>query len=326
MAGQPHDRFFRRVFGQRAHAVALFERVFPPDLASGLDFARARRWPEALVDRALGAQQGDVLWLVPWADAPSLLLVSNEHRSTEDTRMLLRLLAGTARIWDVWRLEHPREPLPPVLPVVVYHGRRPWRGPRRLAGLLAIPPDRARAVLRHQPDFEMVLVDLPRRPADEPWGTALCDLAVRLLVHGRRPDFLRRLADLAGLLRRVRWESGAPALEPVLHYIHEVRDEKDVPRETLDALLGADADPEVQEVLMTVAERLREEGRREGEALGRREGEVLGRREILARLLRRRFGRLPADVERRLEAADGETLGLWAERVLTATSLDEVVG
>jgi hypothetical protein len=60
--------------------------------------------------------------------------------------------------------------------------------------------------------------------------------------------------------------------------------------------------------------------RAEGHAAGRREGEA----EVLLRLLRARFGALPEDVTARLNAADAETLLRWSERVLSASTLDEV--
>ncbi len=49
-----------------------------------------------------------------------------------------------------------------------------------------------------------------------------------------------------------------------------------------------------------------------------------GQRRALLRLLRRKFGPLPPDAQGRVAAADEATLDLWTDRVLTATSLDEV--
>lgn len=71
------------------------------------------------------------------------------------------------------------------------------------------------------------------------------------------------------------------------------------------------------------------EGMAEGEAKGRAEGmakgEAKGKAELLLRLLVRRFGRVSAEVEQRVRAASIEELDTFAERVLTAESLDEVL-
>lgn len=61
-------------------------------------------------------------------------------------------------------------------------------------------------------------------------------------------------------------------------------------------------------------------GRREGEAKGRREGEAA----LILRLLARRFGALPEDVEARVREANADTLARWGDRVLDARTLDAV--
>jgi hypothetical protein len=63
-------------------------------------------------------------------------------------------------------------------------------------------------------------------------------------------------------------------------------------------------------------QRIRAAGRLEG----RREGEA----EMLLRLLRLRFGSMPAEVTTRVTTADPETLLRWSERVLSASTLEAV--
>jgi hypothetical protein len=66
-------------------------------------------------------------------------------------------------------------------------------------------------------------------------------------------------------------------------------------------------------------------GRKEGRATGRKEGLVEGERAILSRLLTRRFGPLPAAATARIQRADLATIERWSDRLLTATSLDDVL-
>uniref|UniRef100_UPI004057BB17 DUF4351 domain-containing protein n=1 Tax=Candidatus Electrothrix sp. TaxID=2170559 RepID=UPI004057BB17 len=53
---------------------------------------------------------------------------------------------------------------------------------------------------------------------------------------------------------------------------------------------------------------------------GRQEGEIL----LLLRLLSKRFGELPSWAEERLRQASFAMLETWSERVLTASTLEEV--
>ena len=65
---------------------------------------------------------------------------------------------------------------------------------------------------------------------------------------------------------------------------------------------------------MTTAQDLRAEGRVEGVA------------RVLVRQLTRRFGPLPESAQAAIRAASLEQLEVWADRVLGASSLDEVLG
>jgi hypothetical protein len=69
--------------------------------------------------------------------------------------------------------------------------------------------------------------------------------------------------------------------------------------------------------MSTIAEQLRQEG----EAKGRQEGQ----RGIVLKQLRIRFGEVPDRVVARLDAATSEQLDRWAERILTAKTIDDVL-
>jgi flagellar biosynthesis/type III secretory pathway protein FliH len=63
-----------------------------------------------------------------------------------------------------------------------------------------------------------------------------------------------------------------------------------------------------------------EQGMEQGMQLGTHRGEIT----VLVRLLERKFGRLPETLRPRIEAADEQSLLAWSERVLSATTLEDV--
>jgi flagellar biosynthesis/type III secretory pathway protein FliH len=63
-----------------------------------------------------------------------------------------------------------------------------------------------------------------------------------------------------------------------------------------------------------------EQGIEKGVERGIRQGEA----QMLLRLLTLRFGLLPQSAHAQVESADADTLLRWSERVLTASTLDEV--
>ena len=68
------------------------------------------------------------------------------------------------------------------------------------------------------------------------------------------------------------------------------------------------------------------ESREIGEEKGLEKGVAQERRAMLGRLLRQRFGVIPARIARRLESATPEQLEAAADRILTAASIAEVFG
>jgi predicted transposase YdaD len=83
--------------------------------------------------------------------------------------------------------------------------------------------------------------------------------------------------------------------------------------------------PEEDKFMSTFAERFRQEGKQEGMQQGMQQGMRQGEAQILLRQLSLKFGEIPADKKRLVESADTESLKRWSERILSATSMDEVL-
>jgi hypothetical protein len=80
-------------------------------------------------------------------------------------------------------------------------------------------------------------------------------------------------------------------------------------------------DPAKYEYQSELAKRFIAQGKAEGKA----EGELSGRTAVLIKLLTLKYGPLSADASQRVQQATTEELDRWAERILSATSLDDVL-
>ena len=80
--------------------------------------------------------------------------------------------------------------------------------------------------------------------------------------------------------------------------------------------------PYVTSVERLATKRGMERGLQEGIQQGMQQGEIA----VLKRLLHKRFGELPEEVELRLQKATLEQLEVWTDRVLDAQTLAEVFG
>jgi len=176
----PHDAFFRQAFGSPRHVVGLLKLVLPKQLQALLDLdpARIRVLDPTHVDAELRSTGSDLVVEVPRRAAagdsdraPAIFILAIEHQRQDERFIVVRQLGYTVRIWERWLREHPDAThLPPVIPIVIHNGERPWRSPTSLHALLDLPDvpldPSLRALLPRVPDCvaEGMSVPVVREP------------------------------------------------------------------------------------------------------------------------------------------------------------------
>ena len=322
MTQDPHDALCKAAFSHMENAVGAIKAALPPAVLAQLDLRSLRLSPASYVDERLGKSFSDLVYEVELAGQPGFVcFLLYEHQSTEDPLAALWAVFYMVRLWDRWLEDHPgAKQVPPVIPIVLYHGSRPWVAPLTLGALLDVP-DAARAALGDLlPELRIQLDDLSRASDGALRArsvSAFGRLAFLLLKHGRAlrarpgPDslgaFVRSVADLLAALRRF-------DRQRAWVYILEVTAESDIDL-AIEALREA-LPTEHQEEVMTLGEALRLEGRRQGK--------LEGKRETLLAQLRVKFRQLSTESERRVAEADEHALDRWTKAVLFAPTIDEV--
>jgi hypothetical protein len=163
------------------------------------------------------------------------------------------------------------------------------------------------------PSFELLVDDLSTTRDEALHSrtmTALGRLALFCLKRARHSsDLLVELERWTDVMTEVlRAPNGVAALSHVLSYILQVTQVSLASLRTFVARMG----PAAEEAYMTGAQQLREQGRAEGRA------------ETVTRLLRVKFGEVPADLVARLRPASVDELDRWIARILVAASIEEL--
>jgi len=332
--GKPHDGLFRALLDDPRRAAALIRDHLPAELAARLGDGPPRLVDGSYIDRELRGSQSDRLFQVALRDGrPAFLFVLLEHKSTPDPGTPLQILGYMTRIWqrhagrDAERLRG----LPPIIPLVFYHGSQPWTVPTTLLDCIDMDPGMRPWV----EGFRYILRDLG--PID--YAKLSADSAVRAALGALKHAFSQDL-DPALLARLIADLPDGESLEiQVLRYIIMVHNPS---TDIMDAAL-AQAKPERKDTLMpTVVEywtqKAREEaaaaawaegvaqGKAEGVAQGKAEGVAKGKAELLLRQIRRRFGAVGPAEEARVRCADEATLDRWSDEILDTASLEALLG
>ena len=276
----PHDHLARKVFGKPEEAAGFFREYLPEDIAIRIDAGKLHREPVSFVDEALKGSAADLLYRLEDEGEELWLYCLFEHQSQPDKWMPLRLLRYMVRIWER-HLEHhpPADKLPPIIPIVLHHGKQGWSAARTFQELIAIPKGMENASKPMLPEFSFPIVDLASMPYQEIRGTLLGRLtmqALKAVTEDQLVDFMERNRELmkelfqAGNLLDVGFA--------LLRYFHDA--DTSVDKQGFMNMVKAIESKTAEDAAMTIAQQYIDQGRQEGRVEGREQE----RRELVLRM------------------------------------------
>ena len=296
--------------------------MLPTEIANRLSDKPPTLQDGSFVDRRLRGTTSDRLYRVTLRDGrPAFLYVLVEHKSRPDPRTPLQVLGYMVRIWERHAGRDPGRlaSLPPILPLVLYHGRVPWTVPTAVLDCL----DGKATLINEISDFRYHVRDLGRLvPGSPPSGDPTWAVLRALATVGR--DGRASVEVLAGIVAAL--PDGSLLERQVVHYIVQVARTLTV-ADWREVAARARPDGEDAVVSLAAQEWMRQGkalGVAEGKALGVAEGEVRALMRAIHRALVARFGPVPDTIESRLRALSLKELDALLERALTAPDLDSV--
>jgi len=124
----PHDRLFHQVWSQLEIGRDFLYHYLPAAVRDLLDLDSLELVKGSFVEKALRQHRTDLLYRVLLKDdeAAAYVYVLLEHKRAPERLTAFQLLRYIVRIWDRHQHRHPAQDLPPIVPLVVCHGDRPW--------------------------------------------------------------------------------------------------------------------------------------------------------------------------------------------------------
>jgi len=304
----------------------FFESHLPASLQEQLDFSTLKAEKDTFIDEAFKASEADLLYSVQLHNqSTAYLYLLCEHASTVDKNIAFRVLVYLVNIMKHHVAQHPDQPLPVIIPLVLYTGKPTWTAPLDIFPLFGEQEALARSVW--PPAYQ--LVDIHRCSDDELKQRDFSGLIEYVFKNAQTRDVHKFLENAFPWLAQIAQKNSQQAIllgQNLVFYIAGIN--KHLDKTTFNQLAEQHltATP-LRSTMMTLAEQWKEEGRSEVMARaeqwkqeGRQEGEVL----LLKALLIRRFGPLPAEYVARLESASSEQLMVWGEKILDARTLSDI--
>ena len=316
------DPAYKRLFSRPRMVRDLLSGFAARDWSADLDLGSLTPLSASYVTDDLRQRHGDLVWRLRFKDERWLYVVLLlEFQSAVDRSMAVRMLAYTALLYqrliaDGVLREH--SVLPPILPVVIYNGRRPWTVPVDVAELIAF--GRGGSLARYQPSQRYFLLDEGRvGGADLPSG----NLVSALIALETNRDRARAPALLGALIDLLRKQDDEDLTAAFGEWAAQVL----LPRRFGQSVTGPL--PRLEEVRAMLAETVQEwaaEWVEQGREQGLQQGVQQGQRALLCRQATRKFDaatgeRLAAVLE---GVADSDRLALVGDWIIECGTPDDL--
>ncbi|EMS80848.1 Rpn family recombination-promoting nuclease/putative transposase [Desulfotignum phosphitoxidans] len=283
---------------------------------------------DSFIEKDLAEYHSDILYKVKLTNgSQGFIYVLFEHKSYYDRFVHLQLLEYMVKIWRLYIKQHKKQPdfLPIVIPLLVCHARKEWpEDTVRLASLLSGPVDDLTAYI---PNFGFELYDLHRYSDDQIKGTIASRVILLLLKHIRDPDFRQKLPGIFALMQALmKKETGLQWLEVVIRYLASALEEDELTWKQIKEIAEQAISKETGGYVMTLEEKVRNEGKQEGLVEGEQKGKLEGLKEGIELGITLKF---PGDIDTVMAEVnkidDLGTLKEIKETIKTAKDISEIL-
>lgn len=211
-----HDSFFKTLLARPEVVTDFLTHYLPPEVAAQLDLTAPELLKDSFVDPELQPHLSDLLYRVTGHSGVAAYIgILFEHKSAPDDWVGYQFYRYKARIWEPM-VQQKMPKLPPIFPLVVYHGRRRWRVPRNFSGL--IEWQGVESLRSYVPEFAYHLVDLSHLSETDIKGAAFLRVGLLLLKYIFSRDLVPRLPEILALLPLPE-QSAVEYLRTVLYYL-----------------------------------------------------------------------------------------------------------
>ncbi len=153
----PHDKFFKEILAKKENARDFLVNYLPSKVLNLLVLDTLEIAKDSFIEKKLKEFFSDLLYKVDISGHTGYIYILFEHKSYPYKLISIQLLRYIIEIWELHNKQRPEEPLPIVIPLVIYHGTKEWKVGDRLRDLLGEGKEELKEFI---PDFRYILYDL----------------------------------------------------------------------------------------------------------------------------------------------------------------------
>jgi predicted transposase/invertase (TIGR01784 family) len=306
----PHDKFFKATFSRPEIVTSFLEEYLPPAVVNALNLETLELQKDSFIAPDLQEYFSDLLYRTQAKDGETdvYIYLLLEHKSWVERLTPLQLLEYIVQIMKE-AVKQGEKKLPPVIPLVVYHGRQEWRISQDFADLFEGPE----ALRPYWPAFHYELLDLVRYDDADIRGMALTQVGLLLLKYIYDPDLFEQVPSIFSLFKDLmKVQTAVEYLETALIYLSTTSER--FTSSDMKKAIEATKSRQGDRLMPTLAEQWIEEGKEDGR--------IQGIRESILDLLLLRFDAAPPHIAEQISEIENlDLIKALNRQAATAESL-----
>jgi hypothetical protein len=196
-----HDHFFRESMARVAIAKGILITFINPLILKRIGFSTFEIVKDDWISEKLNESRSDILYRAKLLNQKNewiYFLFEHKSGSSSDKNTPYQILHYMSLVWDEFKKQGNSSPkIPVILPVIVYHGKKPWNISNSIKPLFAIIKETEKYV----PDFQSEIINLSTLKDVQLGDQVELNAFLMALKYSRRPEILN---VLPGIIRSFR--------------------------------------------------------------------------------------------------------------------------
>ena len=252
-----HDKLFKVAYSNKLNAVSFLENSLPEKILKITDLDSLELCKDSFIEKNLKEFYSDMLYKVNFKTQSGFIYCLFEHKSYPDSLIHIQLLEYMLKIWKLELKQKKNKKLPVVIPLVLYHGKQKWKVKENLSSILDCSVDQ---LAEYIPDFKYILYDLAKYSDDQIKGTKINQITLLSFKYVFGENFIDKLPDIFVLFKDLLdKKTDLQFFETLILYI--LSNVENITTEQLVSKVKVTLPEEKGDIVMTLAEQLRNEGR-----------------------------------------------------------------
>jgi predicted transposase/invertase (TIGR01784 family) len=271
---KPHDEFFKASFGRLDIARDFIQQMLPEAVVNTLNLDTLELENGSFITPELKPSYSDLVYRcgINGAQKNAWVPFIFEHKSRPDRYLQLQLLGYLVAIWQEQIKQ--KQPLTPIIPIVVYHGEESWKQRDFSAYFGKKLPQ---SLVPYIPKFDYLFTNVHAMSDEQilELNKGLLINALLTMKHIWSPQFILDHAGLIFVGLEEQSEGDKNFVISILAYFFK---NTEITREKIDHFMNQLPNV-LNKKVMSTYEMILEEGRIEGRQEGKEEGREEGREE-----------------------------------------------